>query len=149
MIEVTIRQAGVEELPTVAALFNQIFRPTRTVENLERRLAGKAQPLLLIARSKETDVGFFLGYEWKPSTFYGWFYGVLPDQRRQGITSQLMDYAHRWAKDQQYRIFRIECLNSQRPMLHLGIELGYDVVGIRFDSDRKDNLILFEKQLDS
>jgi hypothetical protein len=32
-------------------------------------------------------------------------------------------------------------------MMHLAIEMGYDVVGLRWDADRGDNLILFEKNL--
>jgi hypothetical protein len=32
-------------------------------------------------------------------------------------------------------------------MLHLGIALGYDIVGIRWDSERAANLVLFQKVL--
>ena len=32
-------------------------------------------------------------------------------------------------------------------MLHLAIDLGYDIVGIRWDADRGDNLVIFEKSL--
>jgi hypothetical protein len=32
-------------------------------------------------------------------------------------------------------------------MLHLGIALGYDILGIRWDPDRGANLVLFEKTL--
>lgn len=147
MIDVTIKRVGIESLPVVSELFNQIFRPTRTVEELQRRFVGRHNPLVLLAEHKDNPVGFFLGYEWKATTFYGWFYGVLPDFRRLGITSQLMEFAHQWAAEQKYKTFRIECFNSHRPMLHLAIELTYDIVGIRFDSERKENLILFEKTL--
>ncbi|QVL34769.1 GNAT family N-acetyltransferase [Telmatocola sphagniphila] len=147
MIEASIKKVDINSLPQVAEIYNQIFRPVRTVENLERRFLGRHNPLILLAEAKDRSVGFFVGYEWKPSTFYGWFYGVLPDFRRQGITSQLMEYAHRWATEQKYARFRIECFNSQRPMLHLAIELGFDVLGLRYDVDHKENLILFEKAL--
>ena len=147
MIEASITQVGMDSLPKIAEIYNQIFRPTRTAEDLLKRFERRYKPLLLLAEAKDKPVGFFLGYEWKPSTYYGWFYGVMPEFRRQGITSQLMDYAHKWAEEQNYRNFRIECFNSQRPMLHLAIELSFDIVGIRFDSDRKENLILFEKKL--
>jgi hypothetical protein len=33
-------------------------------------------------------------------------------------------------------------------MLHLAIELGYDIVGMRWDADRGSNLIIFEKKFD-
>jgi hypothetical protein len=34
-------------------------------------------------------------------------------------------------------------------MLHLAIVLGYDIVGMRWDADRGDNLVIFEKALTS
>jgi GNAT superfamily N-acetyltransferase len=64
-----------------------------------------------------------------------------------GIGSQLIEAAQSWAAQHNYETFRLECHNAHRPMMHLAIELGYDVVGIRWDADRGDNLILFEKNL--
>jgi hypothetical protein len=34
-------------------------------------------------------------------------------------------------------------------MLHLAIDLGYDIVGMRWDADRNANLVIFEKSLTS
>jgi hypothetical protein len=64
-----------------------------------------------------------------------------------GIGSQLMEAAQSWAAQHGYESIRLECHNAHRPMLHLAIELGYDIVGIRWDADRGDNLIQFEKNL--
>jgi hypothetical protein len=60
-----------------------------------------------------------------------------------------MEAAHAWAKQNGYEVMRLECQNAHRPMLHLAIELGYDVVGMRWDADRGTNLIIFEKQLEA
>jgi GNAT superfamily N-acetyltransferase len=94
-------------------------------------------------------VGFFLGFELKPTVYFAWFYGVVPEFRRQGVASQLMDAVHAWARDNDYNSIRFECHNQHRPMLHLAIALGYDIVGIRWDPDRGDNLVLFEKGLNT
>jgi len=40
--------------------------------------------LQLIARLSDRPVGFFLGFELKPTVYFAWFYGVAPDCRRQG-----------------------------------------------------------------
>ena len=103
--------------------------------------------LQLVARVKDKPAGFFLGFELKPDTFFAWFYGVLPEARRMGIGSQLMEAAQSWAAQHNYETIRLECHNSHRPMLHLAIELGYDIVGLHWDADRGDNLIMFEKNL--
>jgi hypothetical protein len=59
-----------------------------------------------------------------------------------------MDAVHSWAKQNEYASIRFECHNQHRPMLHMAIALGYDIVGIRWDPDRGDNLVIFEKALD-
>ena len=147
MADAVIDIVGPEELPEVLRLYNQIFRPYRDEEDFRRRYLGRHNVLQMVARVDDRPVGFFLGFELKPRVFFAWFYGVLPDFRRQGIASQLMEAVHSWARLNDYESIRFECHNQHRPMLHLAIALGYDIVGIRWDPDRGDNLVIFEKVL--
>ncbi len=147
MADAIIDLVGPEDLPLICALYNQIFRPARDVESFRRRFRGRYNILMLVARVDEKPVGFFIGFELKPTVFFCWFYGVVPDRRRQGIATQLMDAVHSWARQNEYESIRFECHNQHRPMLHLAIALGYDIVGIRWDPDRGDNLVIFEKVL--
>ncbi len=147
MADSIIDLVGPEDLPVLVSLYNQIFRPARDVESFKRRFRGRYNVLQLLARLQDRPVGFFLGFELKPTVYFAWFYGVLPDFRRQGVASQLMDAVHAWAKQNEYESIRFECHNQHRPMLHLAIALGYDIVGIRWDPDRGDNLVIFEKVL--
>ena len=147
MADATIDVVGVEEIPLIVELYNQIFRPTRTLESFRRRYLGRHNVLQMVARVGDRPAGFFLGFELKPDTFFAWFYGVLPDHRRSGIGSQLMEAAQSWATQHHYETLRLECQNQHRPMLHLAIDLGYDIVGMRWDADRGSNLVLLEKSL--
>lgn len=147
MADATVDIVGPEDLSEIVTLFNQIFRPARDAEFFKRRYLGRHNVLQLIARLEERPVGFFLGFELKPSVFFAWFYGVLPDFRRQGVASQLMEAVHEWAREHEYEAIRFECHNQHRSMLHLGIALGYDILGIRWDPDRGANLLLFQKTL--
>ncbi len=147
MADALIDVVSVEELPTVVDLYNQIFRPTRPLESFQRRYSGRHNILQMVARVDDKPVGFFLGFELKPDTFFAWFYGVMPDYRRMSIGSQLMEAAQSWAAQNGYESIRLECHNLHRPMMHLAIDLGYDVVGIRWDADRAANLVIFEKTL--
>ena len=147
MADAIIDVIGPEELPVVVTLYNQIFRPNRSVESFQRRYQGRHNVLQMVAHVDDRPVGFTLGFELKPSVFFSWFYGVLPEFRRQGIASQLMEGVHSWARLQEYESIRFECHNQHRPMLHLGIALEYDIVGIRWDPDRGANLLLFQKTL--
>ena len=147
MADAVIDVVGVDELPMVVDLYNKIFRPAKTLESFQRRYQGRHNVLQLVARVKDQPVGFFLGFELKPATFFAWFYGVLPDHRRDGLGSQLMEAAQTWATQNQYETIRLECHNQHRPMLHLAIDLGYDIVGMRWDAARAENLLVFEKNL--
>ena len=147
MADAVIDIVGPEELPAIVKLYNQIFRPARDVESLRRRYLGRHNVLQMVARLGDRPVGFSLGFELKPDVFFSWFYGVLPEFRRQGVASQLMEAVHSWARLNEYESIRFECHNQHRPMLHLAIALEYDIVGIRWDPDRGDNLVIFEKVL--
>jgi GNAT superfamily N-acetyltransferase len=147
MADAIIDLVGPDELPTLCSLYNQIFRPQRDIESFQRRFRGRYNILMLVARLGDRPVGFFLGFELKPTVYFSWFYGVLPEFRRQGIASQLMDAVHSWALQNEYESIRFECHNQHRPMLHLAIAHGYDIVGIRWDPDRADNLVIFDKVL--
>jgi len=147
MADAVIEVVGPEDLPDVVKLYNQIFRPPRDEESFRRRFLGRYNVLQMVARVKNEPVGFFLGFELKPTVFFAWFYGVLPEWRRQGVASQIMDAVHSWARQNDYESLRMESHNQHRPMLHLAIARGYDIVGIRWDPDRLNNLVLFEKAL--
>ena len=147
MADAIIDIVGQDDLPVIVDLYNQIYRPPRDAESFRRRFRGRYNVLQMIARIKDQPVGFFMGFELKPTTFFAWFYGVLPDFRRQGIATQLMEAVHEWAREQEYESVRLECHNSARSMLHLAIALEYIVAGIRWDPDRGDNLVIFEKTL--
>ena len=147
MADAVIEIVGPDELPLIVELFNNIFRPPREIESFRQRYRGRYNVLQMVARVENRPVGFFLRFELKPTVFFAWFYGVLPEYRRQGITSQLMEAAHAWARQEGYKAVRLECHNQHRPMLHLAIQLGYNIAGIRWDADRADNLVIFEKDL--
>lgn len=148
MAEVKIDILGSSELALIEGLYNQVFQPAREQAFFKRRLLGRYNALILTAVLEGEPVGFMLGFELKPNTFFEWLYGVLPDARRTGVASQLMDAAHAWAREHGYEVSRMECLNHHRPMLHLAISRGFDVMGVRWDPDRHANLVIFEKSLD-
>ena len=147
MANADIMLIGLSELPLIVELYNEVYRPPHDQEFFERRFSGRNNPLILLAQIERHPVGFALGFEIKPSTFYCWLIGVLPDFRRSGVASQLMEAMSAWARDNGYTLIRFECYNHHRPMLHLGISQNYNVVGIRYDADAEANLIIMEQSV--
>ncbi len=96
MANAKVDVVGQDNIPVVVELYNRIYRPTHDVQFFRRRFLGRYNVLMLVATLDEVPVGFFIGFELKPTVFFAWLYGVMPDVRRQGIASQLMDAAHSW-----------------------------------------------------
>ncbi|HUU82553.1 MAG TPA: GNAT family N-acetyltransferase [Phycisphaerae bacterium] len=147
MATTKIEIVGKDEYGLICEMYNQIARPPVDVAFLDRRLHYRHNALIMVAHLDNKPVGFSCGYELRPSTYYSWLYGVLPDARRLGVASQLMAAEHAWARQKGYEMARFECYNQHRPMLLLAIHTGYDIVGIRYDSHTGNNLVVFEKHL--
>jgi len=144
MANADIVVVGPDELSTVVDLFNAVFRPSRDRAFIERRLDGRINPLILLAQIEGRPIGFTVGYEIKPSTFYCWLIGVLPDYRRSGVAAQLMEALAALAGESGYKLVRFECFNRQRPMLSLAVNQAYNIVGLRYDIDTGENLLILE-----
>ncbi|NOX58363.1 MAG: GNAT family N-acetyltransferase [Planctomycetes bacterium] len=147
MANADIIMVGPTETKLIGELYNQVFAPRRDIAFFERRFKSRANLLNLIAEVDNRPVGFLSGFELKPSTWFNWLVGVLPEFRRAGIASQLCEAEQAWARDRGYSHVRMECHNQHRPVLHMLIRQGFDIVGVRWDSERQNNLVIFEKEI--
>ncbi|MBL0927582.1 MAG: GNAT family N-acetyltransferase [Phycisphaerales bacterium] len=148
MADATIDRLSPTDLDTIVHLYNAMFRPTHDADWLKRRLRGRHNVLVQVARIGNDAVGFYVGMELKPNVHFAWLVGVVPEMRRTGVGSQLMRAAADWARTEGYTTIRFEASNHVRPFLHFGVHEGYDIVGIRWDSDLMTNLVIFEKRLE-
>lgn len=147
MANADIIVVGPGETTLIVELFNAVFSPKRELAFFERRFSGRTHVLSLIAEVDHRPVGFSCGIELKPNTWFNWLVGVVPDCRRAGIASQLLEAEHAWAAEHGYSYVRMECHNHHRGAIHMAVNLGFDVVGVRWDKDRHDNLVVFEKEI--
>ena len=147
MANAKIDVLGQSDLGLVTSIYNQVFAPPRDEAFFRRRFLGRYNPLIMMASVEDRPAGFSLGFELKPTVFFGWLYGVLPDYRRAGIGSQLMDAVHAWASEHEYESVRHECQNRHKAMIHMLVHHTYEIVGVRWDPDRGENLVIFEKSL--
>ena len=147
MADAIIDMVGPEELPVISQLYNQIFRPPRDVESFIRRYRGRYNVLQLIARLDNRPVGFFLGFELKPTVFFAWFYGVIPDFRRQGIASLLMRRLFDLTSGRSRRGYTLEVRVSNAGAIKLYERLGFRPRGVRrgyYTDNREDALIMWK-----
>lgn len=147
MADAKVIPVGPGELGLIAELYNQIFSPRVDESFFDRRFQGRHNVSMLVAHLDDRPVGVTVGFELMPSTYFCWLTGVLSDFRRLGIAKQLIQSQQAWAQDHDYGVLRFECQNQHRPMLHVAITEGYDLVGIRWDTASGANVVIFEKDL--
>jgi len=147
MATAKIIPVGQEEVELLADLYNDVFSPARDAEFFRRRFKGRYNVSILLAMIEDRHVGFVVGFELMPTTYFVWLCGVHPDFRRAGIATQLMQGEEAWAQDNDYQIVRFECQNQHRPMMHTAITEGYDLIGIRWDTITGNNVVIFEKEI--
>jgi len=147
MADAIIDRINPTDLGTITHLYNSLFRPPISEEDLKKRLHGRHKMLVQVARIGSEAVGFYIGIELRPEVHFAWTCGVAPEMRRAGIATQLMHAAEDWARVEGYHLLRFECDNNVRPFLHFGIANDYNIVGIRWDSDEMHNVVIFEKNL--
>ncbi len=135
------------ELDIIAELYNEMFSPGQDEEFFRRRFMGRHNVSMFLATLDEEPVGFAIAFELMPSTYFCWLCGVVKDARRMGVATQLMHAQLAFAKDHAYSILRFECQNQHRPMLHVAISEGFDLVGIRWDTNTAHNVVIFERDL--
>ena len=140
--------------PEVVEVHNSVFRPKQDVDHFKRHLLGHYNPLVLIARLADAEgqgdgrpVGIWIGYEERPGLFRHWMGAVHPDFRREGIARQLQEAEHAWAAEHGYTAVRCEATNRQKEYVTFAISTGFDIIGLRYEGDRADNMIVFEKSL--
>ncbi len=141
-------------LPEAVEVYNHVFRPRHDIAFFKRRLLGHYNPLVLIARLKDADgadrpVGLWIGFEERPGLFRHWLGAVHPEFRRLGVARQLQEAEHAWAIEHGYTGVRGEATNHQREYLNLALRSGFDIIGIRYEGERADNVIVFEKTFDA
>ncbi|MGD2109140.1 MAG: GNAT family N-acetyltransferase [Phycisphaerae bacterium] len=147
MANAKIVAVGPGELELIADLYSQVFSPPQSAEYFQRRVDRRYNVGLFVALLDDRHVGFTVSYELRPVIYYCWLCGVLPDARRMGVATQLMQALEAFVLDHDYGIIRFECQNQHRPMLHLAITEGYDLVGMRWDTAISANVAIFEKDL--
>ncbi|MFI8416196.1 N-acetyltransferase family protein [Serratia sp. NPDC078593] len=142
---VTIRHATLAE---IQRLYQHIpeFAGRYSLSDMQRRL-GEAPACSLIAEFNGQPIGFKLGYQTQPDSFYSWLGGVLPDFRRHGVALALLVEQERWVQQRGYRRLSVKTRNQFRSMLMLLIGNGYQIVGLEKSGEVADYRLLLEKNV--
>ena len=132
----------------IVALSKQIpeFEQATTLERLQSRLDG-AVSLILVAKLEEALVGYKVGYQLTEETFYSWLGGVVPEHRKHGVATLLLNYQEKWVLNSGYKQIKVKSMNRFPGMFNLLISNGYEIVGIEESVCGSEGKIVFLKRL--
>ncbi|MCG9554240.1 GNAT family N-acetyltransferase [Vibrio sp. Isolate31] len=144
-MSVIVREGSLEEVASVVEQINE-FAQKENVASLAQRLSGK-KSLILVAEEAGVLLGFKIGYELEPNTFYSWFGGVSPLARNKGVAQTQLDAQEQWVQEQGYRQLKVKSRNQFPAMLRLLLRNGYLIEKLEEKEDINDHRIHFLKQI--
>ncbi|WP_397472445.1 GNAT family N-acetyltransferase [Rheinheimera sp.] len=132
----------------IVALSKQIpeFEQATTLERLQGRLDG-AVSLILVAKLEGALVGYKVGYQLTEETFYSWLGGVIPEHRKHGVATLLLNYQEKWVLNSGYKQIKVKSMNRFPGMLNMLRSNGYEIVGIEESVCGSEDKIVFLKRL--
>ena len=134
------------------ALVATVYRISRTVfgsaeeHRIRWRLGHMPDASVFTVIDGADVVAFKAGYALSDTKYYSWLGGVLPDYRRRGLASMLMERQHAWLGERGYAMVETATNQENVAMAAANLKHGFLVAGTRRNPDNTQ--ILFLKPLD-
>ena len=131
MKDYTIKTGSINDLKRIVELDRVVFGLSRTPEEVEDKLRLQKDVDITVATITDGKlVGYGIGYEEK-GKYYLWSLAVLPEYRRNGIGSEIIEEQIRLAKEKGYASFLVKTSNRWKEMLRLLLKRGFNIIGFK------------------
>ena len=94
-----------------------LFSFGETADDIQALFESKNRVWLGLAFIDLCPVAFKAGFQQEAGIFESWRGGVLPNARRRGIASALMERQHSWCMDQGFKSIRTVTNHDNTPMI--------------------------------
>ena len=139
-VPLTITEVGLERLDLIRRLNVAIFDDDHIIKTFDRD-----DLLILVAHSEGTAVGFKLGYQLDPRSFYSAKGGVRKTHRRHGIARALLYAMLDVVRDRGYDRFVYDTFPNKHPgMTVMGLDEGFRVIRAGYSPRYQDYRLRFE-----
>jgi len=121
--------------------------PEDTLEHFKDRVEGK-ESLVLAGFVDRKPAGYMISYDrYADGSIYCWMTGAVPEFRKQGVLSAMMNYLEKWAKENNFKSIKIKTRNARREMLGYLVKHDFQFLEIEPKEEISDSRILLEKKL--
>jgi ribosomal protein S18 acetylase RimI-like enzyme len=142
-VPLTITEVDLDHLNLIRRLNVAIFDEEHIIKTFDRD-----DLLILVAHSEGTAVGFKLGYQLDPRSFYSAKGGVREPYRRQGIARALLYDMLEVVRERDYSRFVYDTFPNKHPgMTVMGLDEGFRVIRAGYSPRYQDYRLRFELSL--
>jgi len=126
-----VKSGSNDDLKGILDLDIAVFGLSRTPEEIEGELKLRKNVHITIATIASGElVGYGIGYE-KKGKYCLWSLAVLPEYRKKGIGSEIIQEQIDFAREKGYASFFVKTSNKWREMLRLLLEKGFSIIGFK------------------
>ena len=131
MKDYIVKTGSINDLKGIVELDRLVFGLSRTPQEIEDKLRLQKDVHITVATITDVKlVGYGIGYEEK-GKYYLWSLAVLPEYRRKGIGSEIIEEQTRFAKEKRYTSFLVKTSNKWKEMLRLLLKKGFNIIGFK------------------
>jgi len=131
MKDYIVKSGSINDLKGIVELDRVVFGLSRTPKEIQDMLRLKKHAYVTIATIADGKlVGYGIGYEEK-TRYYLWSLAVLPEYRRKGIGSDIIEEQVRSAKEKGYSSFFVKTSNRWKEMLRLLLKKEFNIIGFK------------------
>lgn len=141
-----IREASIDEVVVLNTFIDEFSNEVMDKPYFEKRLEGKKDVCFYIAEVNNIPAGYIVSYnknEDNSQLYYCWLAAVLPNYRRQGVFTLMMDATKKYAQQKGYAQMGIKTKCKFKNMLIYLIQNDYRITDFR----KEDGMITLEKDL--
>ena len=150
MKDYVVESGSIGYLKWIVGLDKAVFSLSRTPEKIERKLKLQKDVHIAVATINDGKiVGYGIGHEYK-GKYYLWSLAVLPEYRRKGIGSEIIEEQINFAKEKGYASFLVKTSNRWKEMLRLLLKKEFNIIGFKeheWESGPLGSAIWLEKNI--
>jgi len=109
--------------------------------SLNWRLDNMPDVTVFTAHKEGVLIGFKAGYATAYNRYYSWLGGTLPNFRKQGIASKLMDTQHQWIMLSRFNVLDTHVDQKNKPMIALNEKHGFLTIGSFVKSGNENRIM--------
>lgn len=131
MKDYIVKSGLIDDLKGIVELDRVVFGLSKTSEEIKGKLRlQKDVHITVVTITGGKLVGYGIGYE-KKGKYYLWSLTVLPEYRRKGIGSEIIQKQTKFAKEKGYASFLVKTSNRWKEMLRLLLKKGFNIIGFK------------------